>query len=203
MARAAHSLRPARTLRFVAFANQNMPFLKTPEMGSTVYAKRAAANGDNIVSMISIEAIGYFSVVPGSQRRPGAYAECFADTADFVALVGNERSRQLTEALLSMLQREASLPVAGGVLPDEAAELGGADHWAFWQFGIPAVIVTDTGSLRYPYHHQPTDTPDKLDFELMARVVAGLEAAVFELVGVDRGEGSESGAGSTPAARTR
>ena len=62
-------------------------------------------------------------------------------------------------------------------------------HWAFWQVGFPAVIVTDTGALRYPHHHQSTDTPDKLDFKRMARVVAGLEAAVFELAGAAEDEG--------------
>ncbi|MCX6985385.1 MAG: aminopeptidase, partial [Lentisphaerae bacterium] len=44
----------------------------------------------------------------------------------------------------------------------------------------PALMVTDTAPFRYPYYHSPSDTPDKLDFDKMARVVKGLEAVIGE-----------------------
>jgi hypothetical protein len=44
-------------------------------------------------------------------------------------------------------------------------------------------MVTDTAPFRYPYYHTAADTPDKLDYERMARVVLGLERVVEELVG--------------------
>ena len=39
-------------------------------------------------------------------------------------------------------------------------------------------MVTDTALLRYPHYHRPTDTPDKLDYERLARVTTGLVAVV-------------------------
>ena len=45
-------------------------------------------------------------------------------------------------------------------------------------------MLTDTANLRNPHHHAAGDTPDKLDFERMARVVAGLEGVVGELAGL-------------------
>jgi hypothetical protein len=42
-------------------------------------------------------------------------------------------------------------------------------------------MVTDTAPFRYRHYHEPTDTPDKIDYARMARVVGGLEAVVTEL----------------------
>ena len=42
-------------------------------------------------------------------------------------------------------------------------------------------MVTDTAPFRYPYYHTRQDTPDKLDFDRMARVVDGLRGVVADL----------------------
>ena len=61
------STRPlASTLRFVAFVNEEPPYFQTSQMGSFVYASRCKARGDQIVAMISLEAIAYFSDARGS-----------------------------------------------------------------------------------------------------------------------------------------
>jgi hypothetical protein len=44
-------------------------------------------------------------------------------------------------------------------------------------------MVTDTAFFRYPYYHSAGDTPDRIDYARMARVVAGLAAVVRELAG--------------------
>jgi hypothetical protein len=46
-------------------------------------------------------------------------------------------------------------------------------------------MVTDTAPFRYPHYHTPQDTPDKLDYERLARVVTGIERVVRELVSRD------------------
>lgn len=43
-------------------------------------------------------------------------------------------------------------------------------------------MVTDTAPFRYPHYHRPSDTPDKLDYQRMARVVVGLEKAIVDLL---------------------
>jgi len=45
-------------------------------------------------------------------------------------------------------------------------------------------MVTDTAPFRYPYYHTRADTPDKVRYDQMARVVAGLGRVVADLVGL-------------------
>jgi hypothetical protein len=42
-------------------------------------------------------------------------------------------------------------------------------------------MLTDTAPFRYPHYHGRGDTPDKLDYPGMARVVAGIEAVTADL----------------------
>jgi hypothetical protein len=56
-----------------------------------------------------------------------------------------------------------------------------SDHWSFWQEGYAAVMVTDTALFRYPHYHASTDTPDRIDYERLARVVAGLAQVTMDL----------------------
>jgi Zn-dependent M28 family amino/carboxypeptidase len=47
----------ARTLRFVAFTNEESPFTRTKQMGSRVYASECRQRGDNIVAMLCLETL--------------------------------------------------------------------------------------------------------------------------------------------------
>jgi hypothetical protein len=67
--------------------------------------------------------------------------------------------------------------------PESIRGIGWSDQWSYWQRGWPAVMVTDTALYRYPHYHTLRDTPDKLDYEGLARVVKGLEGVVRELAG--------------------
>ena len=49
---------PNKTLRFVAFVNEEPPYFLSGEMGSQVYARRCKERGDNISAMVSLETIG-------------------------------------------------------------------------------------------------------------------------------------------------
>lgn len=56
-----------------------------------------------------------------------------------------------------------------------------SDHWSFWRFGFPAIMITDTAFYRNPNYHDPGDTPSTLDYERMARLVIGLHKALGEI----------------------
>jgi hypothetical protein len=186
LARALTGSRPARTLRLVAFANAEAPHLRTPQMGSLVYAKRSAARGEKVVAMISIDSIGYYSDAPNSQRHRKQNTARYPSTGDFVAIEGNEASKALVDRVLGAFLNHASISAHGAALPVDSEGAGTSDDWAFWQVGYPAVTVTDTASFRNPHRHRSGDTEDKLDFGRMARVVAGLEGAIGELVQVGK-----------------
>jgi acetylornithine deacetylase/succinyl-diaminopimelate desuccinylase-like protein len=56
-----------RTIRYLAFVNEEPPFYKGDDMGSLRYARACRARNDNIRGMINFEMIGYFDDLPGSQ----------------------------------------------------------------------------------------------------------------------------------------
>jgi len=55
--------KPDRTLRFVAFVNEEKPYAHTEQMGSRVYARRCRERGEQVVGMLSLETIGYYDKV--------------------------------------------------------------------------------------------------------------------------------------------
>ena len=182
LARAMRALEPARTVRFVLFVNEEPPFFQTSDMGSWVYAKACRQRDDNVVAMISLETIGYYRDEKGSQRYPVAgLGLVYPSAGNFISFVGNVGSRRLVRRVVKSFRRHAAFPSQGGALPGAVPGVGWSDHWSFWQEGYPALMVTDTAPYRYPHYHEPTDTPDKIDYERTARVVAGLQAVVEEL----------------------
>jgi hypothetical protein len=173
-----------RTLRFAAFVNEEPPFFQNSEMGSRVYAKRCRERDENVVAMMSLETIGYYSDAPGSQKYPPPFGMLYPSTGNFIGFVGNVGSRSLVRKVVGSFRRHEQFPSEGGALPAFIPGIGFSDQWSFWQEGYPALMVTDTAMFRYPYYHDPKDTIDKVDFERMARVVRGLEKVIGELVGV-------------------
>ncbi len=176
--------KPDRTLRFVAFANEEPPFFQTDKMGSRVYARRCRERGENVAAMLSLETIGYFSDAPGSQKYPPPFGFFYPSKGDFIAFVGCISSRKLVRRAVGTFREGAKFPSEGGALPSFIPGVGWSDHWAFWKEGYPALMVTDTAPFRYPHYHLPGDTPDKVDYGRCARVVAGLERVVRGLAGI-------------------
>jgi hypothetical protein len=174
--------RPQGTqLRFVFFVNEEPPYYRTPDMGSWRYAKSLAERGEAVRGMISLETLGVYSDDPGSQRYPPPFGMIFPSKGNFVAFVGLPGGRPFLHEVIASFRRNKPFPTIGGVGPDILAGFGLSDHWAFHQFGFPALMITDTAYYRYPHYHLPTDTPDRVDHEKLARVVHGLEQVVREI----------------------
>ena len=173
----------SRTVRFVAFVNEEPPFYLTGDMGSRVYASRSRRRGEDIVAMLSIETIGYYSEVSGSQHYPFPFSYFYPSTANFIGFVGNFSSRRLVRHAIGTFREHTRFPSEGLAAPEWVTGVGWSDHWAFWKEGYPAIMVTDTALFRYDYYHTPQDTPDKLDYARTARVVSGLTRVVADLAG--------------------
>ena len=173
--------RPDRTLRFVFFANEEPPHFQTPAMGSYQYARRCRERGETIVSMLSLEMLGYYNDARGSQQYPPPLAAIYPDTADFIGFAGNLGSRVLIRRSVAAFRRHSAVPAEGAALPELIPQAGWSDQWSFWQFGWPALMVTDTAMFRNPHYHTPSDRPETLDYERMARVVEGLGGVVADL----------------------
>lgn len=170
------------TLRFVAFVNEEPPYFLSSQMGSYVYASRCKERGDQIVAMISLETIGYFSDAPNSQTYPApGFGAFYPKTGNFIGFVANVGSRALLRRTLSIFRAQKKIPSQGAALPGFIPGASWSDHWSFWQQGYPAIMITDTAPFRYPHYHLPTDTPDKLDYDRFALVVSGMEKVISDL----------------------
>ncbi|MHC4637479.1 MAG: M28 family peptidase [Planctomycetota bacterium] len=172
-----------RTLRIVLFANEEPPFFQTDNMGSLVYSKRCREKGDKIIGMLSLETIGYYSSDPKSQKYPFPFSLVYPSTGNFIGFVSNFSSRKLLHRAIASFRKNCKFPSQGGAIPEVIPGINWSDHWSFWQQGYPAIMVTDTAVFRYPYYHTPEDTPDKIDYDRLVRVVSGLEIVIAELTG--------------------
>lgn len=177
-----------RTLRFVAFVNEEPPFFQTEQMGSLVYAKRCRQREENIVVAISLETIGYYSDEAGSQQYPPPLNLWYPSQGNFIGFVGNIDSGDRVREAVGTFRDRTQFPSEGAALPSDLPGVGWSDHWSFWQQGYQALMVTDTAPFRYPYYHTIEDTPDKIDYNRFARVVDGLVPVVAEFVGVSPAE---------------
>jgi hypothetical protein len=197
LARAFAGASPARTLRFVAFVNEEPPHFWTESMGSLVYARACRARGDAVVAMLSLETMAYFTDEAGSQRYPFPFSLFYPSTGNFIGFVGDTASGDLTRSVVGGgrappphpppggggrgCRAHATIPSEGVAAPGSLPGVGWSDQWAFWQNGYPAVMVTDTAPFRNPHYHTAGDTPGTLDHPRFARVVAGLERVVAGL----------------------
>ena len=188
MARMMQHDNPRRTVRFVAFVNEEPPFFHTGEMGSMVYAKRCKDRGEKIVGMISVETIGCYSNEKGSQKYPFPFSLFYPSTGNFIAFVANNDSRTWLYDCIRSFRTNTQFPSEGAAMPDNITGVGWSDQWSFWQVGYPGLMVTDTAPFRYAHYHEPSDTPDKIDYDRTARVVVGLTRVVRELANAEEKE---------------
>jgi Zn-dependent M28 family amino/carboxypeptidase len=188
LARRLSRTHPSATLRFVAFANEEPPYFQTEDMGSLVYARRSKDRGENVVAMLSLETIGFYSNAKGSQKYPPLLSLAYPSTGNFIGFVGDRSSRDLVRGAIGTFRGSTRFPSEGAALFASLPGVGWSDQWSFWQMGYPAIMVTDTAPFRCPHYHSTADTPEKLDYERMARVVGGLERVIERLVaGTQRG----------------
>jgi Zn-dependent M28 family amino/carboxypeptidase len=189
---------PGRTIRLVLFTNEEPPYFWTDEMGSLVYARACKQRGDAIYGMISVETIGYYRDEKGSQDYPPLAGVGRSDVGNFIAFVGpaSNGGGDWVERCTAAFRAASEMPAEGAALPSLVPRINSSDHWSFWKQGWPALMVTDTAPYRYPYYHKAEDTPDKLDYERMARVVEGVAKTVLAVAGDERSIDTLAGAGT-------
>ena len=181
LARLLRNERFNRTIRFVAFVNEEPPHFDTHSMGSRHYAARSAERDEDIVAMISMETIGYFRTEPGTQHYPPPFSLFYPNRGDFIGFVGNLASRSLVRRSIRVFRETTELPSEGVAALGQIPGITWSDHSSFWLHGYKALMITDTAPFRFPHYHMPTDTPEKLDYDRMARVVAGVAEVLRDL----------------------
>ena len=172
-----------RTIRFVAFPHEELPYFYTHLMGSRQYAEALKQKGENILVMLSLEMLGYAGegyrqIYPlPFMRLLGRYPK----HGNYIALVGNLRSLAMMSIVRKTMRDQHTIGVESLSAPGFIPPLFLSDHSSFWKAGFPALMVTDTAFLRNPHYHKESDTPDTLNYGFLATVVSAVHAAVHSL----------------------
>jgi hypothetical protein len=131
--------------------------------------------------MMSLETIGSYSQTPGSQKYPKPFSWFYPSTGNFISFIANAGSRKLVRQCISLFRKHATFPSQGTAAPERIPGVDFSDHLWFWKYGYPAIMVTDTAFCRYKHYHTHDDTPDKVDYDSLARVTSGLTAMIESL----------------------
>ena len=178
IARALRPLSLSRTVKLLAFVNEEAPFFYSRQMGSWVYASAARRRGDDIRLMLSLEMLGCYSDEPGSQAYPPFLRWFYPDRGNFIAFVSNLWSRRALAAAVRAFRSSSDFPAERLASPAFVPGVSWSDQVSFWHAGYAGVMVTDTAFYRYAHYHAASDTPEKIDYARMASVVDGLAKAI-------------------------
>jgi Zn-dependent M28 family amino/carboxypeptidase len=179
--------RAGTEVRFVFFVNEEPPYFMGEEMGSMVHAAELKRQGQNVEGALVLETMGYYTDAPNSQQLPPGLEGRYPSTGNFLAFVGTLESSALVRDALAAFRSASDFPAHGLAAPAHTTGVTLSDHSSYNRHGYPALMVTDTAFMRYPYYHTAQDTPDKLDYESMARVVTGLSKTIIALAGAAQG----------------
>ena len=177
------SQQPRDTIRFVAFVNEEPPYFATENMGSRIYARELLKKNENVIGMICLETMGYYSTEKSSQQVPFPLSLVYEnDIGNFVLFCCNPQSTVFLKMLLHAFREHSQFPSEGLAAPlDVIPDMALSDNKSFWDAGLRAIMITDTVYLRYKHYHQSTDTADNLNYAALAKVTAGLSEAVWSL----------------------
>jgi hypothetical protein len=185
LARLLKNLRPSpgTEVKFVFFVNEEPPYFMGEEMGSMQHARKLHAEGQKVEAALILETIGYYSNARRSQKLPSGLEGRYPDTGNFIAFVGTLASSRLVQDSLAAFRNVSDFPAHGLAAPAYVQGVTLSDHSSYNRFGYPAIMITDTAFMRYPYYHTAEDTPDKIDYQSTARVVSGLARTIMALAG--------------------
>lgn len=166
---------PRRTQWFVAFGTEEPP-CAGERMGSEELAAGLSRDGVEVELMLSLDMVGHFTDEPDSQRSPVAdWGLLYQERGNFLAVFSDPDARATVGRVKLGLRAGSGLPVRSFV---GQAALHASDHLPFLELGLPAVLVTDTGPLRYEHWHGRGDLPALLDYQRMAEVVRAVHGVL-------------------------
>jgi aminopeptidase YwaD len=166
------------TVRLIAFSLEECDYI-----GSTHYVESLKKGEEKILGMIALEMVGFTG--PGQDYPPYLNPKYYPNVGDFIAIVGNERSKELLEKVCQFFKTYIpQLPLEFLIVPGNGEgmeEVRLSDHSTFWDRGFPALMITDTAFLRNPNYHLASDTMETLNFEFVQKVAIGVYFSVVEL----------------------
>ena len=179
-----------KSVRFVGFDLEEVGLL-----GSIDYVVKAVEREEEILGVMNLEMIGYYTEEPNSQKLPLGFELLYPDIyevqeanefrGDFLVNAGNTFSTPLMNLLDSCTKAYVpDLKISSIALPGNAEiapDFRRSDHAPFWDAGYQSLMLTDGSEFRTPHYHQPSDTIGHINFTFMSNIVKSVVATACEL----------------------
>lgn len=162
-----------------------------------------------ILGVLNYETMAYTNPAPGTQFLPPGLELIYSeqvdrihrreDRGDFTAVIYNGPATNFAatfaagmkhfagaDAIL-LLRDPNDLPLIGKLLGrtvPAVRNFARSDHARFWEAGLPAMMITDTANFRYQHYHRSTDTPEKLNYQRLADIVAASALSLAATAGL-------------------
>jgi len=149
--------------------------------GSRYHARKLKKQKVDVVCMLCMDMVGYYSDEENSQNYPiGGMSSLYGTKGDSLAMIGRPQDTKLIAAAQKAFREAATLRVVALPAPPGLdLALSRSDHAPFWWEGYPALFFTDTADFRNKNYHKETDTWDTLDYDRLAQVPVGLYAIIM------------------------
>lgn len=156
--------RPPRSILLAAWNSEEQGLL-----GAWAYTETPLHPLAQTVAVVNMDMIGRDEEVPrvGGARFRGFEPQSAADNRNAVNVLGYSRSPDLRRAV-ERANRATGLDVRFRYDDSASNLLRRSDQWPFLYRGVPAIFV-HTGL--HPDYHTERDTPEKLRYDKMARIV--------------------------------
>jgi Zn-dependent M28 family amino/carboxypeptidase len=166
---------PHQCIDLVAYTLEEPPFFATAYMGSYVHAETLKHDSVDVIGMMSLEMIGYFKTEKNTQNYPLKFFRWFyGSTGNYITVVSKLNRENFGRQLTRQLKKNTVLPTKKFQGPKNLTGIDFSDHRNYWNFGYPAVMITDTSFYRNVNYHQKTDTMGTLSIVKMAQVIDGV-----------------------------
>lgn len=170
------------SIELVAYCLEEPPFFLTNKMGSYIHAKSLFDKKEEVIGMICLEMIGYFSELENSQSYPNyKLYDIYPNRGNFIFVVGLDKNVYFNEKVKSLMSSNLITDVHMINFPEcgEYSEyISLSDQINYIRMGYNAVMINDTSFFRNPHYHRSSDTIDTLNFEKMYGVIKGVYNAV-------------------------
>lgn len=181
-ARVLATRKPKKTLRFVAFDDEELG-----DVGAQAFIARHRGDALTYLVDVNMEGMAFASNAPNSQQSPKGLP--LPSTANFLLAVDNTVANAYmapfatASGALPAPYRLLTKSFSGNPSTWPAQDVRRGDHDLFWQLGFPAVFLTDTLPFRDPNYHTPNDTPATLNYAFLQRSTQTLAGGLALLSG--------------------
>ncbi|MBN2590718.1 MAG: M28 family peptidase [Sedimentisphaerales bacterium] len=184
-ARILSSIETNRSIRFCFFDLEEVGYHLGSEYHVKLVKNKSFHSKDEIFDgAINLDMIAYTSNKKGSQKTPIRIPFIIDPPrkGNFILVVGNSKSSYIGRDFEKAIKTYASdlkyfsAKHIGGWFKDATR----SDQNSYWNVGLPAIMITDTGEYRSKHYHQESDTIETLDFTFFSKVVQATVATTLE-----------------------